>query len=491
MDDIQDLPSLRNVAPSRAQFTFQSSDPIALDLTAEPQVGASGANRKRAATPFLGPRKQPRNQNQTPQSVILEARDLIVLASTLTKDRQEQTRLLDLLAIFREYTEKGSLFKASTIITSQIANLESATRQIQTTTRSLIQAKPATPITSSKPTASNSQPTSQKPSYANIAKTSQPTGSQEWTKIGPKGPIKPQTPGPPKPRKEDRITLIQETPLPDGRNPNFSPLAIRNAFNSAFKSKGIKEPVVATISRSLTGNIVVTTTPNFNADFLLEKSSIWEGILPYKRIQKQQEWHKVAIHRIPIFDFNDESGMARIVDEIKTFNKGFTPIGTPYWLTSASNRQSQINGSIIVAFPTADQASKAIKNGLKIAGITATVLKFHPTSNTAQCTKCGGFGHLHTLCKKKGYKCLLCSENHATEQHHCPICKNKGKRCLHLIPKCISCQGPHTSTEHAKCEFYQALKKPVQRRQHVPDTQATFSHIEVPATPSRPANIRD
>ena len=59
---------------------------------------------------------------------ILEARDLIVLASIITTSRDEQTRLLDLLAIFREYTEKGSLFKASNIITSQIANLESATR---------------------------------------------------------------------------------------------------------------------------------------------------------------------------------------------------------------------------------------------------------------------------------------------------------------------------------------------------------------------------
>jgi hypothetical protein len=106
--------------------------------------------------------------------------------------------------------------------------------------------------------------------------------------------------------------------------------------------------------------------------------------------------------------------MDLIIDEIKTFNKGFTPIGTPYWLTSADKRKTQRNGSIVVAFPTQEQATKAIKNSLKIAGIIVKPVKYHPTSSTAQCTKCGGFGHLENLCKKGLYKCLLYSENHAT-----------------------------------------------------------------------------
>jgi hypothetical protein len=60
-----------------------------------------------------------------------------VLASTLATSRDEQTRLLDLLEVFREYTEKRLLYKASSIISSQIANLETATRQIETKARDL------------------------------------------------------------------------------------------------------------------------------------------------------------------------------------------------------------------------------------------------------------------------------------------------------------------------------------------------------------------
>jgi hypothetical protein len=170
------------------------------------------------------------------------------------------------------------------------------------------------------------------------------------------------------------------------------------------------------------------------------------------------EWFKVAVHRIPIQDFNTDQGMALIVEEIKTFNKGFTPIGTPYWLTSASNRQGQLAGSVCVSFPTEEQANKAIRQRLYIAGISVRVSKYHSTLSTAQCTKCGGFGHLNSLCKMSTFKCLLCSEDHATEQHYCPVCKSKGKKCLHLVPKCTNCKGTHSALEHAKCEFYLALK---------------------------------
>jgi hypothetical protein len=279
MDDVQELPILLNTAPPRAQFNFQSSDPIGLNFAPQPSA-ASGTNRKRAATPgALEPRKRTQalgSQGHTPQSAILEARDLIVLASTLTNSRDEQTRLLDLLSIFREYTEKGSLFKASTIITSQIANLESATRQLASKTRDLNRVQPAVPT----PRASTNQstnPTTSKPSYATTAKSNQPASSepQEWTNIGPKGPIKtPKTQGPRKPTQENRIILVQENPLPRGPIPGFSPLSVRNAFNKAFYDKGIKDLVVATVYRSISGNIVVATTSIFNADFLLDKKSI-------------------------------------------------------------------------------------------------------------------------------------------------------------------------------------------------------------------------
>ena len=67
------------------------------------------------------PSKEPRIASQPASSAreaILQARDLIVQAYSLALSREEQSKLLDLLEVFREYTEKGRLKAASTIIAS-------------------------------------------------------------------------------------------------------------------------------------------------------------------------------------------------------------------------------------------------------------------------------------------------------------------------------------------------------------------------------------
>jgi hypothetical protein len=48
-------------------------------------------------------------------------------------------------------------------------------------------------------------------------------------------------------------------------NTSFSLLALRNTFNKVFLVKGIKGLIVTTILRTLSKNIVVTTTPEFSA----------------------------------------------------------------------------------------------------------------------------------------------------------------------------------------------------------------------------------
>jgi hypothetical protein len=61
-------------------------------------------------------------------------------------------------------------------------------------------------------------------------------------------------------------------------------------------------------------------------------------LVAFKLAQLDEPWHKVVLHGVPTADFNTLEGMALIVEEIKTFNKGLTPIRTPYWLTPAEKR---------------------------------------------------------------------------------------------------------------------------------------------------------
>jgi hypothetical protein len=80
--------------------------------------------------------------NKTPGTLILETKDLLIKAAGLTKEYNKQTRLLDLIEIFREYTKKKKILKTSNIIVLQITSLENTTRRIESKTKELAQTAP-------------------------------------------------------------------------------------------------------------------------------------------------------------------------------------------------------------------------------------------------------------------------------------------------------------------------------------------------------------
>ena len=139
-------------------------------------------------------------------------------------------------------------------------------------------------------------------------------------------------------------------------------------------------------------------------------------------IKRGNPWYKVAIHGIPIREFDTEEGLASklVAEEISIFNKGLTPIGRSYWATPKEKRDSGLvqTGTIIVAFPDEEQAKRAISNRILIAGISVKVAKYIATPSTSQCTRCAGFGHSETLCRR-AKRCILCAENHISKLHFC------------------------------------------------------------------------
>jgi hypothetical protein len=449
-----------NRTSTGAPFTLSSEHleiPSTENFSATPDR-LSRPPRKRGPGLFLfqdRTNKTPRfsqETNNSPRDLILNARDLIVQAYTITKARDEQSKLLDLLEVFREYTEKGRIQAASSIIASQVANLETAPKKFENKAKTL--EKTSAPIRNQPIDSHSLNSLGNKPlTFAGIASqgSNSSTSPQEWTIVGKKNKIPP--PKPTKPAAKNRLILVKSV---TSNNTDFSPLATRNALNKAFSDKGIKEPVVAAVSKTLGQNLVLTTTDAFSADFLLEKLDLWQHLVPFKVAQKDEPWHKVAVHGIPIADFNTPDGMALVTEEIQIFNKGLKPIGTPYWLTSAEKRLNQRSGSLAIAFATKEEADRAIRNRLYIAGISARVEKLYSTAPTTQCQRCQGFGHLENHCKR-GPFCKLCGERHATQQHNCNSCQAKGSRCQHLTPKCANCKESHTADTQT-CEVLLAIK---------------------------------
>ena len=157
------LPTRLPTAPTIAPFIVDlSSDPLggstpfssdfSLDLAASGSFDFSRIpNRKRPCPPRDDHAPQPKEPrvlaNQTPtlaREAILLARDLVVKAYSLTQAREEQAKLLDLLEVFREYIERGRIQAASSILATQVANLEVASQKIETKARALANTTPST-----------------------------------------------------------------------------------------------------------------------------------------------------------------------------------------------------------------------------------------------------------------------------------------------------------------------------------------------------------
>ena len=86
----------------------------------------------------------------------------------------------------------------------------------------------------------------------------------------------------------------------------------------------VKKPVLAAIARTRgKQNILLTTTEEYNADFLVKYKEIWRNCFSFQREQKLEPWVQIVAYRVPISPFLGEGGSKLLKEEIETFN----PIG--------------------------------------------------------------------------------------------------------------------------------------------------------------------
>ena len=179
------LPVPKGLAQSGFNWDL-SSDPLApttqpitpiFDLSAQ----TTQQSRKRPLADEASQANQSNKERRTftssttspiARELVLQARDLLVQAYSATKSRDEQAKLLDLLEVFRDYTEKGKT--ATTILASQITSLESATRKLEAKARNL---GPG-PIAPQKATYAN---VANSPSISTTTSTSSTTGTRPTT----------------------------------------------------------------------------------------------------------------------------------------------------------------------------------------------------------------------------------------------------------------------------------------------------------------------
>ncbi|KAH9806621.1 hypothetical protein DFH28DRAFT_1179449 [Melampsora americana] len=319
--------------------------------------------------------------------LISVARDAVQKASILAENEEEKRRLCDLVQILREYSETEKInapdiltknaetyTKGVAILTTQIACLERAVQKIERQTNPSNQswAQVASQNQSMESAASQNFPSltppdipSSSPGLSTLGSNSHP--SAQYTQ-----------------NTSSNLDTQRRIVLHVERIPKQSILELRNSLN-----KALGKPIIAAVNTTAKGNITLTTSPNLTAQDLLNQQSTIQKIIPFNTAKIDEPWYKVAIHGIPIAEYNEEGGLDYIKEEIHTFNQGLQVQGQPIWLTSAEKRQTAFSGSVLVAFATKEEATHAIRNRLYIAGRSLKVEEGRPRKNTDDRTQKG------------------------------------------------------------------------------------------------------
>src|SRR5438034_7550986 len=175
---------------------------------------------------------------------------------------------------------------------------------------------------------------------------------------------------------EKRLILLES------KNQEIDSMKIRNQINQELEKQlklAANKPVLAAIIKSqIQQNVVLITTDNYNADFLIQHEKIWSKFFKYATTRKDFTWHKIVAHDIPTDIFNCSKELDLLKQEIEIYN-GIQPIAIN-WLSTSQNRQEKMHASAVIAFDSEEAAQKALKKRLLIADISIKTAIFKAKS---------------------------------------------------------------------------------------------------------------
>lgn len=382
-------------------------------------------------------------------TAIEEARDLLVKAYHLTEDKEKQDAVLDLVEVFRNFTEEG---------------------RANSTAMKKIIPEPIVPLTPTQVAQNSSQPS---PSYAQIVRSSAPAESTATykkplnkmtvlsksnhhpmveKKIEPIASTKentkstaPTTVFPPAiiSHGENVITLITKS---GGILPSYQPFSIRESVNKILGKRAISR-----VHTSVKGNVVLTCMDSSPSELLLDQDK-WEPVFegwPILKAQKVSHWPKLVVHSVPTYIPIEE-----LNKEIEGFNEGITTQGQPRWL-SKSYKQA-LRGSVSFSVTTEGEKEYLINSGVLIGGLLLKVVAFQQSTQKTQCQRCLTYGHHQTTCTRTPV-CAICLGAHKSPDHQCTTCKAT-QNCVHHAIKCANCKSnTHMAFQRQDCDYYKAL----------------------------------
>lgn len=297
---------------------------------------------------------------------IEQARTLLIEAAALLKEN-EQTRVLDLLETFRDYTEERQVTRPAKAIATQVLALEKTAKSLSKAT-SLV-GRNETPLLMEN-REREKRKEGLKTLYAAVTRGNISTGiregiqekekEREWTIVG---------------RPKERPTEQSRLILSLGEGTTIEPRKARDRINEIFTRKGHRDFLAVSASRSAKGNLVLYFKDRKSKEVASKNLNTIQEVLPVLTILDSTSWFKAVVHGVSTKEFNTPTGIQEVRKEIEHFNQGFKLQTDPIWLTSRERRDTANGAAILVAFETEEMAIRAIRNRIYIGGESLRVEK--------------------------------------------------------------------------------------------------------------------
>jgi uncharacterized protein YegP (UPF0339 family) len=291
---------------------------------------------------------------------IYEARQSLIEAVQLLKQTPgEQTRVLDLLEVFRDFTERKEVSNTGNILATQTTALEKVIRQFEKSTEFSWNKSPILGVQMQP-----SRPTFSQVIQKDLSKDYKPLESgptatpNSWKFVGSQKKQNPEI-------KHIRLVLrLSDT------SPGTKPRELWDSINTIAKELGYVGIFALSTSKSTKGNLILQLLNKTTRDFFQNHSNALRERIGFTTILEDSSCFKVVVHGVNTQDFNSDESLSLIREEIELFNPGIELTTNPIWLTSYAKKQEQQGASILVTVQTEEEAKTAIQNRLFVGGVS-------------------------------------------------------------------------------------------------------------------------
>lgn len=323
------------------------------------------------STPLRNPFEQALNSSfgqRLAKEKIEQVRTLLVKAAALLKE-EEQTRALNLLEVFRDYTEGRQVTRPAKAIATQVLALEKTTKTLSKATSLVGKSRSTIPVNKE----GEIQKEGSKASYATVARGDTRNGVREETREGEKGEKGKEwtVVG----RQRERPTKQAKLILSLEEGTTVEPRKVRDRINEIFTKKGYRDFLVLSASRSAKGNLILSFKDTKSREIAGTNLATIQEVIPVLTILDSTSWYKAVIHGVSTKEFNKPTGLYEVRTEIEHFNQGFKLQTDPIWLTGRERRDTANGATVLVAFETEEMATRAIRSRIYIGGESLRVEK--------------------------------------------------------------------------------------------------------------------